>query len=324
MHPDLEKLIRLALSDGIISEKEREIILGKADELGVDKYEASMYIEMCLSDSHQNETKLRASKTIKHTKRDFTPKAVKHLKPAKLIREAQLTAEIKELEESDNELKKEAARIEKKLASQRKELKHYVIKDELSTLKNTLATKKYSYVQNLLAKANPILKRELQFELRNEERVIKETIKINPFSVSSETSYWLAKILEEQTNWIDYKTANYIYKSSAFIVFSLGSLIWAFISVWEDFSGLYIIVCVLIGFWIVIVRYIAGEISYRAESRPKIIKNEIKNRHYLKSDLREIDHELNEEYTEIQKLETQLRELKLLKQDIEKIEKKNA
>jgi ribosomal protein L32E len=311
MHPDLEKLIRLALSDGIISEKEREIILGKADELGVDKYEASMYIEMCLSDSHQNETKLRASKTIKHTKRDFTPKAVKHLKPAKLIREAQLTAEIKELEESDNELKKEAARIEKKLASQRKELKHYVIKDELSTLKNTLATKKYSYVQNLLAKANPILKRELQFELRNEERVIKEIIKINPFSVSSETSYWLVEKLEGKTIWNDCKSKYICYIN--IITFGLFGLFVVIMLQDNDLvKAVSLLAIGIIMFLLVVIRFrIDASKGEGVKERLGKINNNKKN--YLRSDLREIDHELNEEYTEIQKLEIQLRELKLIK-----------
>ncbi len=36
MHPDIEKLIDLALADGQITDKERNVILKKAVELDVD------------------------------------------------------------------------------------------------------------------------------------------------------------------------------------------------------------------------------------------------------------------------------------------------
>lgn len=45
MHPDLEKLILLALADGVVSEKEREIILRKAEKLDLDVDEVEMYLE---------------------------------------------------------------------------------------------------------------------------------------------------------------------------------------------------------------------------------------------------------------------------------------
>jgi hypothetical protein len=45
MHPDIEKLITLALADGVVSEKEREIILRKAEKLGLDIDEVEMYLE---------------------------------------------------------------------------------------------------------------------------------------------------------------------------------------------------------------------------------------------------------------------------------------
>ena len=36
MHPEIKKLIEMALSDGQVSEKERKIILHKAEKLGLD------------------------------------------------------------------------------------------------------------------------------------------------------------------------------------------------------------------------------------------------------------------------------------------------
>ena len=56
MHPEIEKLIDLALADGQITEKERNVILKKAAELGVDADEVEMTLDGKL---HQ----LEASKT---------------------------------------------------------------------------------------------------------------------------------------------------------------------------------------------------------------------------------------------------------------------
>lgn len=45
MHPEIEKLIDLALADGQITEKERNVILKKAAELGVDADEVEMTLD---------------------------------------------------------------------------------------------------------------------------------------------------------------------------------------------------------------------------------------------------------------------------------------
>lgn len=45
MHPDLENLINIALADGELTEKKREIIIRKADALGEDKDEVEMILE---------------------------------------------------------------------------------------------------------------------------------------------------------------------------------------------------------------------------------------------------------------------------------------
>jgi hypothetical protein len=36
MHPEIEKLVEMALADGQVTDKEREIILLKAEKLGLD------------------------------------------------------------------------------------------------------------------------------------------------------------------------------------------------------------------------------------------------------------------------------------------------
>ena len=45
MHPEIEKLIDLALADGQITEKERNVILKKSAELGVDTDEVEMVLD---------------------------------------------------------------------------------------------------------------------------------------------------------------------------------------------------------------------------------------------------------------------------------------
>ena len=51
MHPEIDKLINMALLDGHVTDKEREIILRKAEKLGLDVDELEMYLEGLISSS---------------------------------------------------------------------------------------------------------------------------------------------------------------------------------------------------------------------------------------------------------------------------------
>ena len=57
MHPEIEKLIDLALADGQITEKERNVILKKAAELGVDADEVEMTLDGKLHQLEATKTK---------------------------------------------------------------------------------------------------------------------------------------------------------------------------------------------------------------------------------------------------------------------------
>jgi hypothetical protein len=57
MNPEIEKLIDLALADGQITEKERNVILKKAAELGVDADEVEMTLDGRLHQIQANQTK---------------------------------------------------------------------------------------------------------------------------------------------------------------------------------------------------------------------------------------------------------------------------
>lgn len=59
MHPEIENLINMALADGEVSEKEKAIILRKAESLGIDKDEVEMILEAKL---HQLKTRANESK----------------------------------------------------------------------------------------------------------------------------------------------------------------------------------------------------------------------------------------------------------------------
>ena len=57
MHPEIEKLINLALADGQITEKERNVILKKATELGIDADEVEMTLDGKLHQLEGNKPK---------------------------------------------------------------------------------------------------------------------------------------------------------------------------------------------------------------------------------------------------------------------------
>ena len=59
MHPEIENLINMALADGEVTEKERAVILRKAESLGIDKDEVEMILDAKL---HQLKTKANESK----------------------------------------------------------------------------------------------------------------------------------------------------------------------------------------------------------------------------------------------------------------------
>ena len=105
MNPEIEKLINLALTDGQVTDREREIILRKAEKLGLDVDEVEMYLEGKLGLQPDNLSNEKNSSIVKKTsdkpktpiKRTFTPKVVKHIEPAILDKEKELKLKIEEL-----------------------------------------------------------------------------------------------------------------------------------------------------------------------------------------------------------------------------------
>jgi hypothetical protein len=71
MHPEIEKLIDLIIIDGKITEKERDVIIKKAKELGVDADEVIITLDAKLYQKEASQTKV--DKDEKHGNRKFCP-----------------------------------------------------------------------------------------------------------------------------------------------------------------------------------------------------------------------------------------------------------
>jgi hypothetical protein len=59
MNPEIEKLTEMALADGQVTEKEREIILRKAEKIGLDVDEVEMYLEGKIYQLEADKSKLK-------------------------------------------------------------------------------------------------------------------------------------------------------------------------------------------------------------------------------------------------------------------------
>jgi hypothetical protein len=111
MNPEIENLIKMALADGQVTDKEREIILRKAEKLGLDVDEVEMYLEGSLDHNKPHNSSIIIEDTAVNLEnkpliskivntRNFTPRKVKHLEPALLNHENELKLKISEFSDS--------------------------------------------------------------------------------------------------------------------------------------------------------------------------------------------------------------------------------
>jgi hypothetical protein len=102
MNEQLIKFIELCLADGVISDKEREVIFRKAKSLGVDEDECEILI-----DSYPQQVN-KISETAKPVtlkpKRNFTPKTVEKIKPAALNQEKKLLEDLAKLKDEEKKI----------------------------------------------------------------------------------------------------------------------------------------------------------------------------------------------------------------------------
>lgn len=102
MNEQLIKFIELCLADGIISDKEREVIFRKAKVLGVDDDECEILINSYTQ--QVNKTSETNKPVTTKPKRNFTPKTVTKIKPAPLNKEKKLLEEITKIKEKEEEI----------------------------------------------------------------------------------------------------------------------------------------------------------------------------------------------------------------------------
>ena len=106
MNEQLIKFIELCLTDGVISDKEHQVILKKSKELGVDKDECEIIIESLTQKSENSLTPVEKISS-KHPKRNFKPKVVKSIKPAELNKEKEFNNKITEINSLCDEIEVE-------------------------------------------------------------------------------------------------------------------------------------------------------------------------------------------------------------------------
>lgn len=102
MNEQLAKFIELCLADGVISDKEREVIFRKAESLGVDEDECEILIDSYTQQVNKIPDKNKS--VTSKPKRNFTPKTVEKIKPADLNKEKKLLEEVTKLKDEEEKI----------------------------------------------------------------------------------------------------------------------------------------------------------------------------------------------------------------------------
>jgi hypothetical protein len=173
MHTEIDKLIEMAIADGHVTDKEREIILRKAEKLGIDMDEMEMYLEGKLTTnnyttSHEKKIvslNINKSKSDLIVKNNFKSRKVKSIKVAIL--------------DSENALKLEIANFKKdieKLNDEKKTLldKKSEFKSKLEISTNFLKNQKVNISSHIVELKNELNNNKNDFFVKiNEELCIK-------------------------------------------------------------------------------------------------------------------------------------------------------
>ena len=164
MNPEINKLINLALTDGQVTDKEREIILRKAEKLGLDVDEVEMYLEGKLGLQPDNLSYEKNPSIVEKTsdklktpiKRTYNPKVAKHIEPAILDKEKEFKLKIQQLNKDKSILfeKLESLNDDLKipydyLVNQRK-----IVDKQLSILENEYAKTSKVYLDKFINEIN--------------------------------------------------------------------------------------------------------------------------------------------------------------------------
>ncbi len=222
MNPEIEKLINLALTDGQVTDREREIILRKAEKLGLDVDEVEMYLEGKLGLQPDNLSNEKNSSIVKKTsdkpktpiKRTFTPKVVKHIEPAILDKEKELKLKIEELN-------KEKSILFEKIESLNDELKipydylvdqRKIVDSQLNILNIEYSKSSKIYINNFINELNEAVSNKFG----NTALIIN-----NPQRFIGLGTDEIVILIKEEGTWdiSSLKKKFYIYKILGFAIF---------------------------------------------------------------------------------------------------------
>ena len=189
MNKDLIYFIELCLADGIISDKERMVILKKGEELGVSKEECEILIDS-LSQKHQQLNSI-SSKPTKVEKREFTRKTVKKIPPAKLNREKFFMDKIYDIEKTIKKIEKDKIQVISELRNSSKIINQ---KKNNLKLKSIIRDyeKEYSSLINLFIK---------KIEDDISAKFVKTKIIIENHKKANVDLDNLSKIIDKDTKW---------------------------------------------------------------------------------------------------------------------------
>lgn len=156
MHPEIENLINMALADGQVTDKEREIILRKAEKLGIDIEEVEMIIEGEISSNKTIIANKVNSKLGKLSKRNFILREVKYVKPASLNKELEINNLISEFKKSRNEAINHFKNYFSEANKIYNELNNinYELKENMKNMNQEYETSKNSCIKKILDSIN--------------------------------------------------------------------------------------------------------------------------------------------------------------------------
>lgn len=167
MKPEIEKLVQMAIVDGQVTAKEREIILRKAEKLGLDVDEVEMYLESFINSNKSNTNseinqevpenrEIKTPKKDVYKAREFNPKTVKHIEPALLDKESELKFNIEELNTSKTVLLEELENLYKNIKTYQDylESQKIVVQNQLGVLKSEFSITSKIYLDKFINEIN--------------------------------------------------------------------------------------------------------------------------------------------------------------------------
>jgi hypothetical protein len=219
MHPDIEKLIELALSDGLMTDKEREIILRKAEKLGLDCDEVEMFMEGKISDymfKNPNNFNIKSQNDSNNgANKDFIPRVVKNIAPAKLDNKIRLLNEIEILENQRRSIFLETDDLNQKILNKGSQIKS-ILEANLTDAENRKNELLDKLNKSFVNKANSLFKRKFGLELKNNlPELTSILIKGNYEELRSTEFFWINR--RAKYFYVEY----FLVTISGFLLFSL-------------------------------------------------------------------------------------------------------